>query len=629
MLLAIRSNVGSWIVKILMGLLILAFAAWGLEDLFSEPEIGETVVAEVGSREIQLSEVDNRLRLRIANLQQVFGPEFDQRQAIDMGFGHESLDNLIVEAIHGETAAALGLSLPTEFVADQVRNQPIFMNSVTNQFDRRQFLNILRSNGYTEAGYIDVLQGELVRQTVVDTVSFVPYAPSVLTDAMVAFRRERRDADIVRINEADLTVTPIPNATDLRAYYTDNPDEFIAPEYRRLTVITLRAADLVEGIAVSDEQLQRAYDSNYDRYVTPELRAFNQVLVSDRETADALVAAARDAGGLEAGLEAAGIESGIIPLELGPESGFVVPAVASAGFAAEPGGIADPAESSFGFHVLEVTEIVEGGVRSLEEVSEELRLMIAQDEALDVVFQLGGELDDSIASGNSLEEAADQLDLNLHVVDQVSSSGFTPEGTALDLPLAAEIVREAFSLGDGEESLLVESSFDSYFIVRVDGITEPAVPPFEEIELTVRAAWTLAERRASAADLAASIAEDVRQGEDLTEAAEKYGFAVESVAGVLRDGTERGSLPATAVGVLFRLGDDGVAAHAVGDDQVVVRLTGIHAPTTEEAEAAEILVSQEVIEGTGLDLQTQVTDALRAANNVTVWRDRLDRLVQN
>ena len=71
MLQALRSTVGSWVVKILFALLILSFAVWGIGDIFRGRT--DTTVAEVGDVKISTQELDNAFRQELNRLRQMLG----------------------------------------------------------------------------------------------------------------------------------------------------------------------------------------------------------------------------------------------------------------------------------------------------------------------------------------------------------------------------------------------------------------------------------------------------------------------------------------------------------------------------------------------------------------------------
>src|SRR3954470_5957170 len=74
MMQAIRGRAGSIIVKILFGLLILSFGAWGISDyLFRIRGPQETVVATVGDEQIHAAELQRTLEPAVERMRAQFG----------------------------------------------------------------------------------------------------------------------------------------------------------------------------------------------------------------------------------------------------------------------------------------------------------------------------------------------------------------------------------------------------------------------------------------------------------------------------------------------------------------------------------------------------------------------------
>src|SRR5687768_16803235 len=99
MLQALRSTVGSWVVKILFVLLILSFAVWGIGDIFRGNT--STTVAEVGDVKISTSELDNAFRQEVNRLRQMMGGQIDAEQARALGLVEQSLQQLVQSTLLG------------------------------------------------------------------------------------------------------------------------------------------------------------------------------------------------------------------------------------------------------------------------------------------------------------------------------------------------------------------------------------------------------------------------------------------------------------------------------------------------------------------------------------------------
>ena len=85
MLQAIRSRAGSFIVKLLFGLLILTFGIWGIGDIFRNRPTSDTVIATVGDKSIRAEDLQEAVRREIDRLSAQFRGAIDVQQAKSSG----------------------------------------------------------------------------------------------------------------------------------------------------------------------------------------------------------------------------------------------------------------------------------------------------------------------------------------------------------------------------------------------------------------------------------------------------------------------------------------------------------------------------------------------------------------
>ena len=67
--------------------------------------------------------------------------------------------------------------------------------------------------------------------------------------------------------------------------------------------------------------------------------------------------------------------------------------------------------SPFGWHVLRVTGVEPAQSRPLDAVRDELRAALAQERAADLAFERANQVEDALAGGATLEEAAKRFGL--------------------------------------------------------------------------------------------------------------------------------------------------------------------------------------------------------------------------
>ncbi len=621
MLQAIRSRTGSWAIKILFAVLVLSFAVWGIGD-FVRDEGTDRVVIEVGDVTIDLATVDRSLRNEMNRLRPLLGGDLDSALALELGLVGSTVDQLVARALYDLEGRRLGLAPPDLLIAEQIRRLPEFADPVTGQFDPNRYRSLLAASGLSEEMFVGALRGDLVREQLARALVAGADAPDALLAALNMHREETRVAETVRIAHSEVEEPAVPEEPALVAFHEEHPDRFTAPEYRDLTVVTLTPRDVVDEIRINEEVLREEFEARRALYSAPERRAFDQVIVTDATEAEDLARGARDLGSLRAAAEETDTLS-VVPIESSVREDML-PVLAEAGFALAQGEVSEPVESPFGWHVLQATEIQPGREARFEEARDELREAIALERAQDVLFELGNELDDALAGGASLPEAAGSLGLEVITLAGIARDGSARQGDIRpDLPDQAAILEAAFALDQGEESLLEETASGNYFAVRVNRLEPPAVRPFETVREEVVAAWRDEERAAQARRLAAAAAERLARGEPAGSVAADLGGTAGRTDPIRRDG-RGGALPNALVNEVFGLSEGEVTTGSLPGTEIALRLAEIR---TAEPVGQDSELPDQLAQALGSDLLEQFTAGLRSRYTVEVDDEAINRFV--
>lgn len=615
MLTAIRSKASSWIVKILFVLLILSFAVWGISDFTQDGGAGSTV-ATVGDREITADALDTSFRNEVERFRQILGNDFNTRVALDQGFAEQALERLIREALLTETARSMDLAVPEPVVAQQVRQQAIFVDEVTGQFSRDRFLQILSANGLSEAGYVALLATSLQRDMVQSAVAGGSPAPSTLADRLYRFRNETRTISYAVFPPDQVTDVPAPTEPDLRRFYQENEARFTAPEYRRLGIASLRPEDLADEIAIEESLLREEYEIRAARYRQPEVRAFDQMVVQDQEQAARLADRARALGTLSDAAAELDFATPVVPIDPTTRADMFPDALADAGFALDSEAISAPVQSPFGWHVLQVTEVRQGVVTPFGEVRAEIRHDLALDRALDAIFEMANSFEDALAGGATIREAAETATFTYVETPPVSATGEpAPTHPPLPdtLPAPDQVLAEAFDLpAGGATQRLTETDGGAYFAVQVTEVSPPTLRPFDAVRESVEAAWRASQQDTAARATAERVADRLREGAAWPAAAETAGGIPGEVADLDRQGRNAGPLPPGLVDSLFQ-GTEGDVVVAVGPEgPVLARIDTIIVPDTAAAADTVASLSQQIGSQIAQDLMDQFLNAVQA-----------------
>ena len=144
---ATQNWLGRLITGLLLGMIAISFAIWGIGDIFKG--FGSSTLAKIGGTEIGVEQFRQQYNDRLQQLIRQVGRPIPAEQARALGLHRSLLGQLLAEAAIDEDIRRLGLNLPDDVIAQRIRNDPVF-RGITGQFDRTRFDAVIRQAGFTE-----------------------------------------------------------------------------------------------------------------------------------------------------------------------------------------------------------------------------------------------------------------------------------------------------------------------------------------------------------------------------------------------------------------------------------------------------------------------------------------------
>ncbi|MEM7046506.1 MAG: peptidylprolyl isomerase [Pseudomonadota bacterium] len=490
MLRSIRARSGSWIIKGLLALLILSFAAWGLGDIFLGDDHAP-VVAQVGETDISSAQASLQFEQLVQRFGQVFG--LDGAAAMSMGLGLVAVEQATTRTLLARAGQALDLQPSLARTGAFIAAQPAFTDSVTGRYNGAIFNQTAARLGFNPSDLIEEYRQTLLEQTVLALSAPDLTPPAPLLDALAQFEGETRTiAQVTVPYEAFDPGTP--TDAQLARFLDERSERYAQQEGRIVELLTLRQEDFADEILDAidpDEQadLVRAATALLSE---PETRRLQQALAPDQETAQALASAWR-----------AGTEPDEIT-ELGPvDAEALLPETAAPAFALAKGAISEPIETLFGWTVLRIEDIIPARTPDPAQITAYVEQEIRLERALDRLFDVVGEVEDMLLRDTPLSNAAQSFGLTPQV-QQIYLDGRNAQGTPID----STIVQAIFALDGPGDTTLVEQTDDGTFFVAAFRDVIPAAPAeLSQIRETLSQDWQDSERRRLAREAAQDFAE--------------------------------------------------------------------------------------------------------------------------
>lgn len=621
MLRQLRSSAAGIVAKLLVVLLIISFAAWGVTDYIYQPNRGDAV-ATIAGDEISSTELGRAFELDLRRYQQQ-GLDITAEQAKTLGLLDQTLQRLVSQRVYEVAGKWLDMGISDSTVRMAIQAEPSFFDDSGN-FSRLRYELILSSSGISEAQFVRDMRRDTVRRQIINSLDYSGGAPDALVQALHRHRGEKRIAVYAKVPvDRNLDVGEAQEET-LRNLHTENEVAYTAPERRKISYIRLSMENAMSQVEVSEEQIRQRYDENLAAYTDPEKRTVQQILASDEETAKKVLAAIGEGRTFEAvAKDIAGQEAADIELGSFSESSFPDKSLWGAVAGLESGAVSQPVESGFGWHVFRVTEIVPERVVPYEEARAQIEQEIREEEVGEVIYNWSTSLEDALAGGATLEETAGDLGLKVNTTPAVDIGGSSATQDVVEGLPGGDFLDTAFISESGAVSPVVQLPEGDYYALRVDEIVPSALRPFEEVRNDIAAKWKADQQFEAARKRALDIVARLEGGESLTDIASTEGLTASETKPFDRrgGGLEAEIVTPTIVGDLFNSKPGQPAMDETPDAFILAQLKSIEPVSTPAPEELAKTLGNQMIG----DVLVQFNNGLREEFTVLINQAALDR----
>ena len=612
----------SWVAKVLFALLVLSFSAWGVGD-FVRSTAERTPAIVVGGIEVAPDQVMVEYKRELEQLQRRLGGQLTDEQARRIGLMDRTIEQMVARLLLDRAAADMGLVADEAALRRMIAATPAFQNQ-QGRFDPIMYRQALAASGFTEQSYEALARSDMIRSQLAGAISGGATAPAVMAQAVARYRGERRVAAVLTVASDRMPAPPPPARSVLEAYHQAQSANFMAPEYRALTLLTLTPDRLAGDITVSDDQVKEAFDQRQSDFQVPERRALRQILFQDE-------AAARKAATLAVGgrdLDGIAKSAGPKPLDvidLGTvEASALPPDLAGPVFALPLGGISEPLHSGLGWHLFQVTAIQPATGQTMDQVKPQLVAELKKEQAVDKLYEMANQIEDALGGGANIEEAGKRFNLPVTKIAATDAHGLAPDGKPVaDLPKSDKLLATLFQTDAGADSPLTELESGGYFLVRVDKVTPPALRPFDTVKDEVAKAWAAENRSTVARQQAETVLGEIKAGKEMAAVAKAHKLEIKDSAPFTREQTPPELSPQLAA-ELFKADPGGLVSGDVATGTVVARLAKVLPADPAALAETQRQVQAQMTQAMGSDLFDQYVAALTAKYGVHINRTTLE-----
>ena len=499
MLEAIRERAQGWVAKLILALIAVTFAIFGIDSYFSPSSEGN-IVAAIGPTKITKNDWLQRINERAEQLV-ASSPNVDMKIIEDSTFRRSVLEDLINERLLSHKAAESNFQANEQEIGKTIAAIPAFQSN--GQFSLNKYETLLKQNGLTPVMFEARLHHDYIVQQIKILFTESSFVPNSAVNQFIQLYEQRRLVSEYHLSPNELlkrvNVTPM----EVNNFYQKNLNVYTVPEQFKVQYLILSIDGLADSVQVTQDEILNFYQKNAAQlYRLPEERVASHILISvtnDGKKAVTWDQAFRRAqtvyNEVKENPEKFAELAKRFSDDLGSASqggnlgsisrGTMVKPFEDAVFAMAKGQISEPIRTEFGYHVIKLEDIKPGNEKPLQEVQAEIASNLGK-QKISSKFAKHAETFSNIVyeQADSLRPAAEALNLKIQTTDWISSTGPAPA------PFNNETLREALVssevLEEGRNTEAIEVAPNTLVAARVVERKPAFVQPLAQVQNQIR-----------------------------------------------------------------------------------------------------------------------------------------------
>ena len=528
MLTTIREKTQGTFAWVILLLICVPFALWGLQNYTDNPQ--ENALIVVGDKEF--------VRNDVTQAYAQFKQQYAEMKVPEEVLKNQAIEKLIRDELLLQHVVDEQLAISDETARQFIATLDYFQTE--GQFDKKKYESLLGSQGMTSAQFVRRIRKALVMEQYQKAIT----ETSFVTDKDIAsfFEIQNQTRGIEYVTLKKQAVTDMPASEDIAAYYKKHEQSYQTTAQVSVKYVELLLSDLIKEIDPTEEQTLAYYEDNKDLYSKKERRKISHILfMSNKDTTEAQALAKATAAKARLATDsfatlAAELSDDTLTAKSGGDLGLFEVGVMEAAFEDAAanlglGEVSAPVKSAFGYHLITVTELVAAETKAYAAVKAEVKLAVQRAEAETNFYELGESLtEESFENSDNLAVVAESLGLDIKTTplfNQLSGS---------DLASEEKVRQAAFSEAvlQGNNSEPLELSEERLVVLRLLEHQPAETKPLSDVETEITLAIQAEQAEGALKTLAESIKQSILDGNSLKEATKEQALMIKGIAKLSR-----------------------------------------------------------------------------------------------
>ena len=530
MLNLMRKHAGSWMIKFILGAVILAFIPFGY-GIYQDRRDAE--VAKVNGEPIRFEAFNRQYNNMLDQVRNNFGGSVNQETIQGLRLKEQALNQLIDQKLMTSEAKKLNFSVSNAELAEAIGQIEAFQTA--GVFDPKRYEYVLSRVRLTQ----ETFEEEQKAAMLVDKLRKFVMANVKVSEAEVMQWYQWNNAEVdvrfVKFSPNDYQGIS-PTEEEIQTFFENNKDNYKTEVELKTRYLRITPESFNNQVQINEDDVQTYYDSNPNEFQKPKTVEARHILIkvdpeADDETVqntlqktEKILKQARD--GKDFAELAKQYSEGPSAQNGGSLGAFkrdaMVKPFAEQAFSMQSGDISEPVRTRFGWHIIKVEKVNEASTVALEAARDGIVEKLTNERAETLAYDKAELIYDNTFEGEDLVRNANENNLTVHETDFFTKKG--PEKGIID---RVKFATAAFNLAVGDISNIQDLS-DGYIILQVTEKKDAQYPAIGDVKAKVRADLIKEKQFEKAREEAEMFLSSSKSLQSMAEEAKKQGYKVES-----------------------------------------------------------------------------------------------------
>ena len=469
MLNVIRNLVKSIAGKILLLIMVLSFAVWGMGDLLRSGDSG--LVAIIGKQKITINEFYYQFQKKLNEFNQSLDKKLTEEEAHNQQITYLVLNEMVYGKLIQEFAENNSIYLSDNIVKKAIISIPQF-HDADGKFNKILFDNLIISNFNNEVEFTDEISKIFLNNLLFESFAINAPLNKKISNLFYNYEAETRNVLFFTIDNTFIEKIKYSDNDSLN-FYNDNKNDYITSKKIETRYISANPKSFISLVDITENEIEIFYDENIESYTKNETRDIEIISANSIEQANKIIEIITDDILLTKYLNQE--ELNISMLE-GVKVDDFDEEVSNSIFNNPLGIIYNPVNvEGLGYFVIKINKISPSNIASLAEEKKRIIEILNDEKAYKLFLENIDLIEELNLTGLTLDEISSDFDLKINdaYVEEFSSIISVED---YDIILNSDI---------GYQSDLIINEDDNVYIIETINITESRIPSYQEIKSAV------------------------------------------------------------------------------------------------------------------------------------------------